>query len=403
MLARFRAADEGARWALAGALLTAVVALPMVMAGPGNDLDVANVFRSGRSIARHLSYEPSRAPGSPVHETIVGILDLIGGPLLTNLASVAAAIAVVVLLDRLLLKEGLGRGSRWAVAALAVNPWFLIAATSTTDYLFALAFVLGSALALRSDRAVLAGLLAALAMGSRVGSITLIAALLLAEVTGQRPPAGDDGQAEPRPAGRALIVAAVGAVTTALLFVPSVVAAGGLAFARNDFSTSSPLVQLGRAAAKDLALLGTVGTVVVLLALPAVVSALSRWRASWLVRFGTVGLVLSQVLFVRFPWKVPHLLPTLLCGLILLAVALADRPRLLIVLAAIQLASGIVRFDLIRPDNPNEATGAKVGLNVGWGPLVTDLRCRQDHPDAYLGRQKVEVEAAWDCASPFGD
>ncbi len=77
------------RWVGAGAVLV-VLLLPLLAAGPGNDLDVANIFRSGRSIARHGSYLPSRAPGSPVHETVGG-LDLIGGPPLTNLFSLAAA------------------------------------------------------------------------------------------------------------------------------------------------------------------------------------------------------------------------------------------------------------------------------------------------------------------------
>lgn len=375
----------------------------MVISGPGNDLDVANVFRSGRSIARHLSYEPSRAPGSPVHEALVGLADLVGGPLLTNLASVAAGIAVIVLLDRLLRREGLGPGARWAVAGVAANPWFLMAATGTTDYLFALAFVLGVALALRAGRPVQAGVLAALAMGCRIGSATLIAALLVAELVGTEPGGTASDNAPTRTRWRqAAVTAAVGAVGTALLFVPSIIAAGGLAFARNDFSTSSLPVQLGRAAAKDLALVGTAGAAVILVALPALLGALRRWNTSWLVRFAALGLLFAQVLFVRFPWKVAHLLPSLLCLAILLAVALSDRPRLLIVFACVQLASCLVRIDLIQPDNPNEATAAEVGPSIGWGPLVTDWQCRRDHPDAYLGRQKVEVEAAWDCAAPFG-
>ena len=430
VLARLRGIDEGRRWALAGTVLAVVVAVPMVGAGPGNDLDVANVFRSGRSIARHLSYVPSRAPGSPVHEALVGVLDLIGGPLLTNLASVAAGVAVIVLLDRLLRREGLAPGARWAVAIVAANPWFLIAATGTTDYLFALAFLLASVLALRGvnpanvvpephptndsgqrfagARPVAAGVLAALAMGCRIGTATLVAAGLVAQLVGDRPPAGTRSTgpaagADPATGRRATVLAgAVAAVVTVLLFVPSLVAAGGLAFAENDFSTSSPLVQLGRAAIKDVVLLGTVGSLVALLAVPALVAALRRWRASWLVRFAALGLVLSQLLFVRFPWKVPHLLPCLLCGAILLAVALADRPRLLAALAVLQLLSGVVRLDLVQPDNPNEATGGRVAVSIGWGPLVTDARCRHEHPGAYLGRQKVEVEQAWDCAKPFG-
>lgn len=393
MLERLRGSDAAAPWLVAGALLALVVGAPLVVSGPGNDLDVANVFRSGRSIARDFSYLPSRAPGSPVHETLVGVLDLIGGPLLTNLASVAAAVTLVVALDRLLRREGLGPGRRWAVALVAANPWFLIAATSTTDYLFALAFVILAALAMRADRSALAGALAAAAMGCRIGTALLVVALLVAELS------------EPdRPGARrrALLMGLTAVVVTLVLFIPSFVEAGGVAFASNDFSTSTPLVQLGRAAVKDLTLLGPLASVVALAAVPALLAALRTWRASWLVRFAVVGFVGSQLLFIRFPWKVPHLLPCLVCGAILLAVALGDRPRLLMALVALQLVFAVVRVDVIQPDDPNQATGGDPGLVVGWGPVVTDWQCRRQDPDAYLGRQKVEVEDAWNCARPFG-
>ncbi len=393
MLARLRGSDAATPWLAAGLLLALAVGAPLVVLGPGNDLDVANVFRSGRSIARHFAYLPSRAPGSPVHETIVGVLDLIGGPLLTNLASMAAAVVLVLALDRLLRREGIGPGGRWAVALVAANPWFLIAATSTTDYLFALAFVIGAALALRADRTVLAGALAAAAMGCRIGSVFLVIALLVAEL-------GEPDR--PGAARRVMVTGLTTAATTALLFLPSVVQAGGLAFADNDFSTSTPLVQLGRAAVKDLTLLGPVASVVALAAVPALLAALRTWRASWLVRFAVVGLVGSQLLFIRFPWKVPHLLPCLVCGAILLAVALGDRPRLLVALVVLQLLFAVVRVDVVQPDDPNQATGGDPGLVVGWGPVVTDWQCRRQDPDAYLGRQKFEVEDAWNCARPFG-
>jgi hypothetical protein len=230
-------------------------------------------------------------------------------------------------------------------------------------------------------------------MGSRIGSALLIGALLLAEVT------EPDRAAARR---RVLVTAATATVATIAVFLPSIFEAGGLAFAENDFSTASPLVMLGRAGAKDLNLLGPIASVVALLAVPAVFGALRGWRTSWLVRFAVPGLILSQLLFIRFPWKIPHLLPCLVCAAVLLAVALHRRPTLLIALVALQLVFAAVRVDVVRPDNPNEATGAEVGLSVGRGPVVTDWQCRREDPDAYEGRQLVEIEAAWNCARPFG-
>lgn len=390
VLARLRDPDDTARWWTGFTVIALVIAIPMIISGPGNDLDVANVFRSGRAIARHLTYVPSRPPGAPVHEAIVGVLDLIGGPLLTNLASLAAAGVLVWALNSLLQREGVGRAGRWGVALVAANPWFIIAATSTADYVFALMFCVLAALAIRSDRPVLAGLFAAASMGSRIGSMTLVAAIVIAELG-----TGDGARR------RVAITAAVGAVVTVLLFIPSAVHAGGLAFAQNDFAASSPLVQLGRALAKDVLLLGIPTVIVGLACLPAVITAIRSWSSSWLVRFAVPGLVFSQVLFIRFPWKMAHLLPTLLCIAVLYAVALQERPRVLMAMVALQLLFGVVRLDVLAPNQANEASGGTFRPGITWGPVVTDWQCRRDHPKAYLGRQKEEVEVTWDCAAPY--
>lgn len=392
MLVRLRSLDVEARhWALAGALLTAAL-VPLLFFGPGNDLDVGNIFKSGRSIARHFHYKASRAPGAPVHETIVGVLDRLGGPLLTNLASLFMAVVLAVALFTLLRREGIRGRGLIAIAIVVLNPWFIIAATSTADYLFALAFVLLAALAERDDRPVIAGVFAALSMGCRIGSGLLIVSILFAELF------------EGRPARRRVIVtAAVTVVGTFLLFVPAFLASGSsLEFAENDFSTSTPLVQAGRTLVKDMLLLGPIASLLLLATVPALVRAIGMWRASWLVRFAVPGLVLSQILFLRFPWKMPHLLPCLVCLAILLAVALERRPGLLYALVITQVLYLGLRVDVIKPDDPNKATGGRVALDAGWGPVVVDIRCRHEQPKAYLGRQKVEIEHAWNCAKPFG-
>src|SRR5262245_17880796 len=75
--------------------ITAVVALPLVWLGYGTDIDIANVLHSG-ALIRAGDYAPSRNPGVPVVEAIVGVLDPVGGHLLVNLATAAALAFAVV-------------------------------------------------------------------------------------------------------------------------------------------------------------------------------------------------------------------------------------------------------------------------------------------------------------------
>jgi len=410
---------------VAGALVVLAL-VPLTLMGPGTDLDVAAVLRSGMSVLDG-DYAPGRAPGAPVHEAVVGVLERVGGTVGPNLGSLAAGVALTMLLALLLRGEGVRRVGL-AVAVVVVNPWFLVAATSTVDFLWALALWAGAALVLRSRPSVAgaaaAGVLGGLAVGCRSSTAFLVAALALAEAL-ERRAGDDDGDGEDQAAGdrpngkdprvRALVLAGGAAIVGLLVFLPPFLAAdSSLAFAQNDVASSTPLVQVGRFLAKDLYFVGPFAAVVLVLALPALGRVLLRWRADWLVRLGVLTVVASQLLFLRFPWKMGHLLPTLVGLALLLARALDAKPRLLAALIAAQLLYGAVNVALVAPDNPNAATGAKLTFDPRWGALVVDTQCRLDDPGAWkappdvdltdgrpVASQAERLGAVWDCAKPW--
>lgn len=393
------AAPLDRRWVAAG-IGVAVAVAPTTLLGPGTDLDVGAVIGSGRTIVRDGAYTPSRPPGAPVHETAVGVLEWVGGTVGPNLGSLAAAVALVAVLVVLLRREGVRRVEP-AVAVVVANPWFLVAATSTVDFLWALALWAGAALVLRSrptwGGAVGSGVLAGVAVGCRSSTAFLVAGLVLAHALERR----TDGDDRP-PWLHALTAGATALVVGAVLYVPSYRAAdSSLAFAQNDVPTSSFFVQVGRFLVKDLYFVGPFAAVVLVLVLPALGRVLLRWRADWLVRLGLVTVVVSQLLFLRFPWKMGHLLPTLVGLALLLARALGDRPRVLVALVATQLLYAAVSVTLVQPDTPNAATGGELTFDPAWGALVNDIRCRADDPDAWEGPGVDRLQAVWDCAKPW--
>jgi hypothetical protein len=371
-------------------LALALVAIPQIVLGPGTDLDVGAVIASGRLIL-HGDYRPSRPPGAPVHEAIVGVLERVGGTTLSNVGTVIAALAIVAAVVELSRRAGLPRP--YLVAAVVVaNPWFIVAATSTVDFPFALAFLLWGTIALQRNQSAFAAVCFALAVGCRATTILLIMAGLVADVTGEN--------TQPR---RALKCGALTSVLSLALYLPAFVSAGGsLAFAQNDFSTASPGVMLGRALAKDLFFFGLAGAVVLIVAAPALWKALRGWRTQWAVRFGVLGVVVIEGLFVRFPWKMGHLLPLLVCLALWLGVALRDRPQWLVALVVAQLLYSVVNLQLLEPDNPNDARGARAVLDLRWGVLATDVACRADDTGAWKG-DSARLETVWNCAKPFGD
>jgi hypothetical protein len=133
-----------------------------------------------------------------------------------------------------------------------------------------------------------------------------------------------------------------------------------------------------------------------------VLRKLGDWGSSWLVRFAASGLVLSQILFFRFPWKMGHLLPTLTCIALLIGLAVGEKPRLLAAVVALQLLYGVVNVRLLAPNKPNQATSARFEVDLGWGPLVTDTQCRVRYRDNYKSPVRAVREEPWNCAAPFG-
>lgn len=379
-----------APWRLAA--IASIPALLGVWLGYGTDTDTANILRAGQS-ALDGDYGWSRPPGVYVHEATTRLLDLAGGPVLVNLSSVLAGLLTLAALGWLLREEG--RDPRWSVVILVSSPWWWVASTSLGDYLWALAALLGGAVATRREARILAGLAFGLAVHFRLSSLLLVGAWLLAEHL---------GEPDRRPALRTTATTAAIAIGTAIiLFVPSWLAADRtLAFLNNEFEVTGLVTLVGRWGVKNLAFFGPLFLLVLLTRIGPLVHAASTWRTSTLVRFGLLGFAISEALYLRFPWKPLHLLPALL-GIVLVVSASEDR-WLRRGLVAASLVHALVTVTVAAPDTPHEATTGRLSVGITAGVLVHDVRCRLDDRDrgpwpddpasAEAGDRAYEL---WDC------
>jgi hypothetical protein len=360
--------------------ITAAVTLPVFWLGYGTDIDIRDVLLAGERI-RNGDYAPSRNPGVPVVEAIVGLLDPVGGHILVNLATAAALALTVIGIARLVRAWGHDNGDLVALAFLA-SPVTLIAGTSTGDFIWALAFFVWAALAHFRDRTLVAGILFALAIGSRGTTALVLAAFLVAD--------GWD-RVHRR---RCLTTAAVALPLGAALFIPS-----WLAFDRTfEFLTATEGWRsfgnnLGRFGVKNYAAAGLALIVVVALALPALVRSLRRWGIDPLVRFAVLAAVVTEALFFVVPWKLAHLLPVLLA--LVLWVAASDRnrrPFLWLIVGAVAL-NGIVAFRPFTTDTPDDARSADFEPAVTLGLLLNDIDCRIE----FMDEPPRLDSGAWDC------
>ncbi|HET6773661.1 MAG TPA: hypothetical protein VFH36_10140 [Acidimicrobiales bacterium] len=362
------------------ALVTGAVTLPILWMGYGTDLDIEAVLATAGRI-RDLDYLPSRNPGVPVVETIVALLDPVGGHVLVNLATAGALAATVVGIARLVQAWGHDNGDLVALAFLA-SPIVIIAGTQTADFVWATAFFVWGALALVRDRPLAAGVLLALTIGSRSSSLLLIVALLAAVAW------------DPAGRRRCLRAAAVLVPVALLLYVPA-----WLSFDRTfGFLTATDgwyglANNLGRFVVKNYAVGGVALAAVVAVALPALVRSLGRWNDDPMLRFAVLGLVATEALFLRVPWKPTHLVPCLMTLLLWVAASDRNRRRFLWVVVGAMAINGLVVFRPFIADVPNSTKGAdfEPAVTVGW--LLNELDCRAE----YMHEPPRLASGAWAC------
>jgi len=363
------------------ATVVALVTLPLVWMGYGTDIDVVNVLRSAAGI-REGDYFPSRTPGVPVFETLTAMFDPLGGHLLMNLLTAAAAGATVVGIARLVRMWDHDNGDLIALAVFA-SPMTIIAATSLADFVWALVFFVWGAVVHLEGRSTHAGVLFALAIGSRLSSGFLIAAFLVAD--------GWDPAHRRRSVRTGLLAAPLGA----LLFVPAWLAYDRtFAFLDNQEGYRSLANNLGRFLYKNYAASGLVLIAILLLAVPALWASLPRWRRDPMLRFAVLGFVGSEALYFVMPWKLAHLLPALLCLFLWVGASARNTRGYLWVLIAAVAVNGVVSLRLLSPDASDDATSGSWSPAVGLGLLLNDIRCRADFMDETPARYE---KAAWAC------
>ena len=377
----------GRRWAAPRpthlAVLAGVLYLPFVGLGYGTDIDITNIRRSGETILEG-NYRYSRPPGAFPHEAVTGVLDALGGPVLVNLGSVVMAVVVLATLAHLVQRRHGDRAGRIVVVVAATQPWMWIAATSLGDYLYALAFLLLGIDAAQRDHRVLAGLAFGTAIGFRSATGFLVAAYLLAEVTGGS--IDDDRTESPDRvrAGHWRATITTGLVTLLLgaaWFVPSWLSVGRTTqFLQNQLRAGPFFVMVGRWGVKNLAFFGVLTLLVLLVRSPVLVAALVRFRELVLVRFAVYAAVVTEALYLRFPWKPVHLLPMVVCLAILLAVSPRTSNRLVAAIVATQLVFALVSVSVARPDVVDDARSGQLAPGFTRGVVLNDIDCRLDPP-----------------------
>jgi hypothetical protein len=272
-------------------------------------------------------------------------------------------------------------GDLVGVAFLA-SPIVVIAATSTGDFIWAAMFFVWGALVHLRGRSLAAGVLFALAIGSRMSTLVVVAAFLVA-----------DGW-EPRNRRRCVRSLLVLAPLAVLLYVPA-----WLSFDRTfEFLNYGEGYRgfanhLGRFLYKNFVVAGLVFIALVATAGSALLASLRRWAREPLVRFSVLALVAAEALFFQFPWKGVHLLPAVMALVLWIAATTRNTRPFLWALVAASVINGLVAFRPLVPDEPDDSRSARWEPALQPGLLLNDIDCRL----RFMSEEPHRDNGAWDC------
>jgi len=344
--------------------------LPICFLGYGADNDTYTVLDSGVSTWHLHLPETSRNPGYWLFEAIVYGLRRVGGSLATNL--VTLAVAITLLWRFLTIANRLGVRFPYLVAAsLAVTPVFVIAATSTNDYLWSQLGLVVFAELLLEDQLVLAVLPAAFAFATRGANGPLIAGAITGAIV-----------VSPRLAPRLLGAGLAAAILGGLPFIESYrLANHSFAFLQalaGPDEMWSAKMRVGRFVYKSFYLFGPIAIVLLAAAFFRRGVQESPAQSDYQRRSVPIflGIIIANaLLFLRYPIEISYLIPAAFFLLLLVGRKLDQRSWAVATLLAI-LSLNFVTPQFAQPNIPGHATGASFHPSIEPGILIEDIRLR---------------------------
>jgi hypothetical protein len=354
--------------------------------GYGNDVDTYLMLRSGQRVFVQMEYEPSRYQGALIPEIFIGLASIAGGHYLCNLVSALLGAMTVVLFFRLLRDRLRNTHAILVAAVVGLNPHFITASSSTMDYVYSLFFMLAGIHSARLHRGILASLMFAFAISSRLSNLPIVGLLLLYLALVELRSNSRDG--------RILLMAALTPFLSASLYVPAFISSGRsldfVGFAKPDWGV---LGYLGAFLYKNVNLFGLVPFA--FLCLTACWSALKR-RAhisrSPLFWIGLTIVVALEALFALIPLNVGYLLPLLFVVIPMWVIILNSKKTLQVLLVLTMLVNFVdIDFLTVRYGRHPWAVGADVGLRLKRGILVRDLAGRGQSQIKYMREYDLPV------------
>lgn len=341
-------------------LLVILTRIPWLIAGYGTDPDAWRVAEAATRLWHTGVYEPSRLPGSPLHEIVTAPLTAMGSPWLSNTATLIVALLALIVWNRIALREA--RSPALLVVIVAFTPLFWKNSAVTMDYVWSLLFVVSAFGASLQRRALMTGVFLGLATGFRPANAIAGAALLIPFFAG------------PRSVRSIIVMATTAGVVAAAAFTPffaSMGVSGWLSATSAQLAGVRATQNTGISAAvyRGTYAFGPLATaflaVMSLRALPTIRTIAFRPDAAF--RTAVVMVLLYTATFAWLPMEREYLLPVL--PFLLLTIDRICTRREILIAGALLVSFAFVNPDIVA----HEGVTGRIQPAVRPGMITEDL------------------------------
>ncbi len=364
--------------------------------GYGNDDDIFRILHSGQNLFLNHEYHPSRFQGYLVPEIIIGVSSLFGDHYLANVFSVVLGIGVLYLFHYFVSKVFEADISLILTLIVGFNPLFIIAATSSMDYIYGLFFLLLGALLLYKEQYLLAIFIFALALSSRLSNALLVGFVFAYFLF----------ISYPHHKGRFWKIFTTGFVALLLTiasYIPVYIASGyNFDFLGFYIQGYDWVGYVTRFVYKNISLISLPSAVFIFgMITYNFFKKRIQFNHSILLYFVVAAILVEQIKFLRIPIQTSFLLPAFML-LVTLYPYLLKTKRALYIVLALTVFYNVVNIDFLKftyeldPDAPDDrtlvATGAKTGLFVSPGIIIEDVKQREASKVEFFEYMKLPVK-----------
>jgi hypothetical protein len=356
--------------------------------GYGNICDTYGEMRSGQQALLDFKYEPSRPPSYLIPEMAIGLASLIGHHQLSNLISAILGSLTLYLFYQLL-RNIFGKNDALLITlAVGLNPFFIIASSSSIDYIYSIFFIFCGIALLDYRKYFLSGLFFSFAISSRLSNVLIIAAIYAFLIITY-----NVDKDKRQLLSKLIRSSLIALLFTIILYLPVFIVSGyNFSFLTYNIVDWSIFGHLSRCVYKNTYLFGLFASILVFVTSICFIfkKGTEKVRHS-LVLFGIGIIILEEILFFKLPYRIYYLLPILFVIVPLWAFLINSKRGLLVLFIFLTFLYNFMNIDVLdrKYDETGSAVSAEIGIFVRPGILIDDLLNRKQSQEDYFNGYNI--------------